>query len=66
MASRAEILNLGTQAGRFFLRKRSKASSRLAQKPSWTSARAHMRTARRMAIGQGKNRLGLQRECPGG
>src|SRR5438552_627498 len=40
MESAADILNLGTKAGRFFFRKRSKASSTLAQRPSWTRDRA--------------------------
>ena len=40
MASSADILALGTHAGRFFFRKRSKASSRLPTSPALTSARA--------------------------
>ncbi len=51
---------LGTQAGRFFFRKRSNASSRPATSPAFTSARRR-RPARATCKCQRKNRLNLER-----
>jgi hypothetical protein len=54
---------LGTHAGRFFLRKRSNASSERFAKSGLHQRARDVRPAGRFAIGQRKNGFGLRAAC---